>query len=153
MMLMGAAPAGCAFEESVLEAAGASLPCALVCLGADFFESFAAVFFAAGASVLADLLTLVSLFFWGALLFGSDGVLSATGLDVLGEAFFFGLGIPEQVMKTIVPTARNVAAVKGAGDKGRAISRSRFCRSRISFYSSDSIENVGLDAAFRPEIR
>ena len=94
-MLIGAAAAGCAFEESVLEAAGDSLPCALVRLGADFFDSFAAVFFAAGASVLVDLLTLVSLFFWGALLFGLDWVFLAAGLDVLGEAFFFGLGIPE----------------------------------------------------------
>jgi len=68
----------------------------LVCFGADFFDSFAAVFFPAGASVLADLLTLVSGFFCGALLFGWDWVFLAAGLDVLGEAFFFDLGIPSK---------------------------------------------------------
>jgi hypothetical protein len=95
----------------------AALPSTLVCFGAGFFDSFATVFFPVGVFGFAGLLTLDSLFFWGALLFGLDWVFFAAGLDGLGEAFFFDLGIPEQVMKTIVPTARNVAAVRGAETK------------------------------------
>ena len=61
MMLIGAAAGAAAFGESTAETAGDSLPWALVCFGADFLGSLAAVFFPAAGADFADLLALV----WG----------------------------------------------------------------------------------------